>query len=302
MRAWRDCFWGSSLLSVEPVTKVATLLLVLLLITARSVMAQAPATVSLQPEVGGLLTIRATVAGHDGVFLFDSGSGVSNITPEFAAVVGSHPWGKITGFRMTGQRVDMQRCDGIAFVFAGRSFPAGTVGVLDVSKYLPSGLGHIDGTIALDVFAKQAFTFSYAGHFIRFHDARGLEQRTKTLHAMPLHVVRDAQGLALSVDFPVLTADGTAWFEMDSGNTSSFVLVGKHLAPLFQLSPENKEPQKATVTLADGTCFEQGVRVLDLVLDGNLGTSFLSRYDVTLDLAHQTGWVTPYAPPRRTDH
>ena len=264
-------------------------------------MAQAPATVSLQSEVDELLTIRATVAGHEGVFLFDSGGGVSSITPEFAAVIGCHPWGQITGFRMTGQRVDMQRCDGIAFTFAGSSFPAGTVGVLDLSKYLPSGLGHIDGTIALDVFANRAFTFSYAGHFIHFHDARELEQRTKTLHAMPLRVVRDAQGLALSVDFPVLTPDGTAWFEMDSGNTSSFVIVGKHLAPLFRLSPDKKEPQKVNLTLADGTRFEGGVRVLDLVLDGNLGTSFLSRYDVTLDLAHQTGWVTPYAPARRTD-
>jgi hypothetical protein len=283
------------------VRKVATLILVVLSALPRLVTAQAPATVSLQPEVGGLLTVRATVAGHDGVFLFDSGGGVSSITPEFAAVVGCHPWGQITGFRMTGERMDLQRCDGIAFTFAGRSFPAGTVGVLDLSKYLPSGLGHIDGTIALDVFANQAFTFSYTGHFIRFHDARGLEQRTKTLHVMPVRVVRDAQGLALSVDFPVLTPAGTAWFEMDSGNTSSFVVMGKHLASLFRLYPDNKEPQKVNLTLADGTSFEAGVRVLDLVMDGNLGTSFLSRYDVTLDLAHQTGWVTPYTPPRRTD-
>jgi hypothetical protein len=51
--------------------------------------------------------------------------------------------------------------------------------------FLPSGLGHIDGTIALDVFAKQAFTFSYAGHSLRFLDARALEEKTKILHAMP---------------------------------------------------------------------------------------------------------------------
>lgn len=108
---------------------------------------------------------------------------------------------------------------------------------------------------------------------------------------MPVHLVRDAEGLALTVNLPVLTSAGTAWFEMDSGNTSSLVLVNKPLAPLFQMKPEGKDASSVSLNLEDGTAFTGEARVLDLILDGNLGTSFLASHDVTIDLPHQTAWV-----------
>jgi hypothetical protein len=128
------------------------LLFLLFFVVAPFAKAQASTNVVLEPIVGGLLKVHASVGGHDGTFLFDSGSGVSSLSPEFAVAIGCRPWGQITGFRMTGQRLDMQRCDNITVSIAGRSFPASTVGVFDISKYLPSDVGHIDGTIALDLF------------------------------------------------------------------------------------------------------------------------------------------------------
>lgn len=245
---------------------------------------------------GGLLKVHASVAGHEGTFLFDSGSGFSSLSPEFAASIGCHPWGQVTGFRMTGQRLDMQHCDYVAFTLAGRSFPASTVGVFDLSKYLPSEVGHIDGTIALDLFANQAFTLSYGGRFLRLLDSHALSHEVRGLRSMPVHLVRDAEGLALTVNLPVNTSAGTAWFEMDSGNTSHTVLVNKALASLFQLKPEGKDTFSGRFDLGDGTSFTGEARVLDLILDGNLGTSFLARHDVTIDLPHQRAWVSVSVP------
>jgi hypothetical protein len=275
---------------------LAPLLVMLLFVVAPFAWAQEPTTVMLEPAVRCLLKLHATVAGHDGTFLFDSGSGFSSLSPEFAAAIGCHPWGQITGFRMTGQRLDMQRCDRITVSLAGRSFPGNTLGVFDLSKYLPSEVGHLDGTIALDLFANQALTLSYGGHFIRFGERFTLAHETRGLRSMPIHLVRDAEGLALTVNLPVITSAGTAWFEMDSGNTSNLVLVNKALAPLFQSETEGKDISIISFKLEDGTTFKGDARVLDLILDGNFGTSFLSSHNVAIDLPHQTAWVSTYTP------
>ena len=277
-------------------SNIAGFLFLLFFVVAPFAKAQASTTVVLEPIVGGLLKVHASVGGHDGTFLFDSGSGVSSLSPEFAVAIGCRPWGQITGFRMTGQRLDMQRCDNIRVSIAGRSFPASTVGVFDISKYLSSDVGHVDGTIALDLFSNQAFTLSYGGHVIRLLDQSALANETKGLRSMPVHLVRDAEGLALTVNLPVITTAGTAWFEMDSGNTSNLVLVNKALAPLFQLKAEGRDAYSISLMLENGTAFIGAAHVLDLILDGNLGTSFLSNHNVTVDLSHQTAWVSAYTP------
>jgi hypothetical protein len=256
--------------------------------------AQSVTTITLEPTLHDLLKVNATVNGHEGTFLFDSGSGLSNISPEFANAIKCHPWGQVTGFRMTGQRLDMGRCDDVSFTVADRQFPARTVGVFDLSNLLPSDVGHIDGTIALDIFENEAFTLSYGGHFIRLLDAGALKRSTRDLRSIPVHVVRDVEGLALTVNLPVITPSGKAWFEMDTGNTSSLIVVGKALTSQFAWKPTEKDPSTIDINLEGGTSFSGKAEALDLILDGNLGTSFLISHDVTVDLAHQRAWILPY--------
>lgn len=80
----------------------------------------------LEPHPGGtaMMTVRAKVRGSEGLFLFDTGGGISYISLSFAQTVGCRVWGQITGFTLTGQRLDMPRCDWLAFDVQGRTFNA----------------------------------------------------------------------------------------------------------------------------------------------------------------------------------
>ncbi len=249
----------------------------------------------MQPLANDFLTVRASVAGHEGTFLFDTGGGVSYITPEFAAKTGCKPWGQSSGFRMTGERLDMQHCDGLSVRLGGYESAPVTLGVFDLAKVTPPSMRGIDGALALDLFASHQISFSYSRHLLRVLTPSQLARSTARQPPMPVHLVRDAEGLALTVDVPIPTAEGTAWFELDSGNNSSLVLVGKHLAGLFHLNPEGKSPEPVTLHLANGVSYTGPARVLNLILDGNLGTSFLAQNDVIFDLANAKAWVTPAA-------
>ncbi len=253
------------------------------------------AVIELGTHPGGtyMMTMKATVNGKPGLFMFDTGGGVSYIDPAFARSVGCEPWGQISGFMLTGQRLDMQRCDGLNFDVAGRHLAAPTAGVFDIGKFMPPDSPHIDGSIGLDVFAGQAITLSLASKTLTVESPKTLADRMKNGKEAPIRMVREVEGVALSVVIAVPTSKGMAWMELDSGNGGAHV-IGKHLAPIMNLDPEKKEPQETSFQIAGGIKVEGPVRVNPtLTMDGNIGTRFMINWDLTLDLSHGRAWLAP---------
>jgi len=191
-----------------------------------------------------MMTIRAKVRGHEGVFIFDTGGGISYISPAFAQAIGCKPWGQITGFTLTGQRLDMPRCDGLSFDIQGHRFAAPTFGVFDLMKYMPPDVPRIDGSIGLDVFAGRVVTLSLAEKRLTVESPSSLALRARRGKEVPIRLVREAGGVALAVEVAVPTPEGLAWMELDSGNGGANV-IGKHIALLLKLDSSKKEPQPA---------------------------------------------------------
>ncbi len=183
----------------------------------------------------------------------------------------------------------MQQCNHLTFDFGNRLLQAQAIGVFEVYEYLPGDVGHVDGTIALDLYANQVVTLSYGRHSLQLLGKRDAARLAPSLR-MPVRIVRAAEGVALSVNLPVKTSAGVAWFDMDSGNTSAFIIVNNPLAALFQL-PEDAMKAPVKVTLGDGTAFEGEASVRKLILDGNLGVSFLATHDITVGIPHAAAWV-----------
>ena len=244
-----------------------------------------------------MMTMNASVNGTEGLFIFDTGGGVSYVSPDFAKSVGCTPWGQITGFMLTGQRLDMPRCDGLTFEIEGRRLAAPTAGVFDIGKYMPKDAPRIDGSIGLDVFADKAVTLSLAEKKLIVESAKTLAARMKNGKEVPIRLVREAEGIALSVVVAVPTSKGNAWMELDSGNGGANV-IGKHMASIMNLDPEKKEPQSMDFQIAGGIPVDGMVRVNPtLTMDGNLGTRFLINWDLTLDLAKGRAWLTAAKRP-----
>lgn len=240
-----------------------------------------------------MMTVRAKVRGHQGLFLFDTGGGISYISPAFAESIGCKPWGQLTGFVLTGQRLDMQRCDGLAFELQERNFNAPTVGIFDIMKFMPPNVPRIDGSIGLDAFAGRGVTLSLAEKTLTLESQASLKARIKRGKEVPIRLVREVEGVALTVVVGVVTSQGTAWMEIDSGNGGANV-IGKHLAPLLNLKTGTKEPQPANYMLVGGIPVTGNARVNEtLIMDGNIGTRFLINWDLTLDLARGRAWLAP---------
>jgi len=236
--------------------------------------------------------IRAKIDGREGIFLFDSGGGVTNFTPQFAEEIGRKPWGKLVGFRMTGQRIDTARCDDVTLEIAGNSVRLPIIGIFDLMSLVPPGAPKLDGMICLDAFANKTVTIDLTNDRLVMETPESFSERLKVATEEPVRLVRDAQGVALTLDAAVRTANGTAWMELDTGNDGSIV-VADWLAGEFALDPGKKEGQPIKVQLANGIKGEGLGRARDIIMDGNLGSHFLRNWIVTLDLQHGRAWFAP---------
>lgn len=265
------------------------------------------------PSTTRAFTVRASVRGRAGVFLWDTGEGVSMITPAFAARVGCTPWGQITGYRMTGDRLDAPHCDDLAFEVQGGDagtrrrdgasapgavrLPAPSVIVYDISAFTKPGAPPLDGAPGLDVFAGRAITFQLTRGTLTLESPASLAVRVAPATGaveVPMRMVRDAEGLALAVNLGVPTGTGTAWMELDSGNSGPTLFIARYLAAQFRLDTAQHAPQPVRFTVGDRVPVQGTARMLDhMAIDGNLGATFLRDWDVTLDLATGRAWVAP---------
>jgi hypothetical protein len=248
-------------------------------------------SVRLDPYLGQLATVTATIDGVAGRFLFDTGQGLSAISPSFAAKIGCHPWGQVSGFRMSGQRLDAPHCDDIRFAAAGFETNLPAVAVLDIMKFIGADAPAVDGAIGLDAFAGKQITVIPRAVLI-VETTSTLTARVTRGRELPIRLVRDVEGLALSVDAAVVTPAGMAWMELDTGNEGPLV-IASHIAPLLGIGTEATETIPVAFKLANGMTVRGNAQTRALIMDGNIGAQFLNQWQLSLDLAAGRAWLTP---------
>lgn len=237
------------------------------------------------------VALRGEVAGNQGLFLFDTAGGISLISPDFARKIGCAPWGRLSGHRMMGDRLDAPRCDNVALSLSDQRYTLPVAAVLDVTAFLPEGAAPVDGSLALDLFAGQVITLDVPGGQLIVESVDSARARVAHAAELPAQLSRELQGRALAINVGVPTPQGMLWMELDTGNGGT-VLVAAPYAALLGLTPDSDKPQQADFAVskdfrAQGMAFAPA----KMILDGNLGMPFLRDKVVTLDLARGRLWV-----------
>lgn len=262
------------------------------MVAAISLSASAPAlgedTLQLQPLRERLRTIEVEVNGVTSTFLFDTGGGITTITPAFAERIGCKPWGRTTGHRMFGDRLDMQRCDGAAITAGGLDLGRTTLAVFDPTPLLAPGTAVPEGTLALDVFADKVITLDVAGNRLIVEDESTLPRRIEGATELPVIVTREV--LAADVYVGWDAPEGRLWFILDSG-AGGVLLISKDHAALLGLDPAAEGPQPLRFDLAPGVPVEGPAVTPEMMLYGNLGMPFMKDYVLTIDMPNQRLWV-----------
>ncbi len=271
----------------------AALCIALLALPLKASAQSQPTTIALSPYLGVVWSFEAEVAGKPRTFLFDTGGGITVITPATAAEIGCAPWGQLSGFRMRGDRVDMARCNDVSLRSSGGTLATSTAGVFDFAKLLPKDAPPLAGSVALDSFAGKVVTIDLAHRQLVLETPGSLKRRITGAKEVSIRLAGEVSGHAITPFLAIQTPKGKVWMEVDTGSDSS-VLVGSHNAALFAMKADSKEPQPFRGELVGGVRLAaEDARSMPLVLDGNIGVSVLKTWVLTVDIDHGRAWIAP---------
>jgi len=250
--------------------------------------AEGPQVIKLTRFRKALWKVHVTVKGKPGDFLLDTGGGVTLLTEEFSKGVPCKFWGRTTGYNMFGKRGDGPHCDNVEIKAGDVALTPVSVGKIDFGEQFPGDKAP-DGLLSLDAFDGKAITLDQAAGTLTVETPRSLARRTKGTRELPLRLSRDCSARCLNAFVGVHVSEGMTWLILDSG-AGGVSLISKDHAALFGLDPAAKE-QRLRYEVAPGVRVDSPVLVTDLIMDGNLGQPFMSRYRITLDLAGGRLWL-----------
>ncbi|HJZ12282.1 MAG TPA: hypothetical protein VJ521_09035, partial [Acidobacteriota bacterium] len=116
-------------------------------------------SLTFKPYLGRLRTVEASIHNRSYPFLFDTGGGLTIITPAVAKEIGCAPWGRIIAHRMDGQTVPFQRC-GSADIGLNGMIVNTEVFVFDLMALLPKDVPPLGGILSLHTFMNHAITIN----------------------------------------------------------------------------------------------------------------------------------------------
>ena len=240
----------------------------------------ADVTIQLDPYFRDLRVVRATLDRDTLTLLVDTGGGATLLTPAAARRIGCRPYGRDVGYRMTGESVEFQRCDSVLLGLSGWSRPLVPVAVFDVNRLLPRELPRVDGVLALDAFRGQVLTVDWPARRLTVH-APSTSDRALDADGVPFRMATGESGRMLTLFASVAGTRGALWFLLDSGNLRG-TLVDAHLQRDSLLLPG---PDSLVELRIGGRApIRVPVQVGTFIMDGVLGTDYLQRGPVALDL------------------
>jgi hypothetical protein len=248
-----------------------------------------PIELKLAPYVGPLRTVSARVGDADVPFLFDTGGGATVVTPQLLQQLGGEPFGRGTGFRHDGTRVDGRRGGPVTLAFGAFCYD-GEVGVLDLDAFL-QGLPKVGGIASLHTFAKHAITLDLGANRLVVETPASLAERTRGAKELEVRVARPGAGAGLDLFVAIAGKHGPQWFELDCGNTGP-VLVAPHAWSELGLdgSPA-AAPTKGTLDVRGFGKVTCEVAAKEMIYDGVLDAAFCGRLLLTLDLPTARAWA-----------
>lgn len=254
-----------------------------------------PFTVSSETS---LLMIPVSVGGDATIpFVLDTGSGVSVLSQSLVDKLGGKATGRFTGFRLTGERIDLQ-------LF---TIPQLRLGPIVQKNALVAGWDgldkfHLAGMISLSFFRDLPFTLDFRSHQLVLETLSGLAARRK--HGSVIRVqLDDMRGISLDLFAPFHMDGKAAECEVDTGS-QGYVLASRYMSILgITAQSSGVEASEHTSILGKkevryrasapslrlddsqmGTEDKSSVLFEDIIYDCNVGIDFWKDRVVTFDI------------------
>ncbi len=270
-----------------------------LLFFAVSALAKEPVTVPFTTNDDGLVLVQAHAGDIPIQVIFDTGAGLDVLAPSLIDKLHGTPAGRFTGFRMTGERLDIQLYTVPSISLGPMTKRDALVGSWDVLDKF-----HLAGIISVNDFRQTPITFDFAKKQLVFETAKSLRARRATGASSPLQF-DDRRGISLDLFSRFLIAGQPGLCELDTGSPSATVSTrympllgikedspgvqkheGRSIVGAPEISYRTTVPQLLLASDPQVALHDPPIAFEDIIYDCVVGVDFWRGRALTLDLAH----------------
>jgi hypothetical protein len=280
--------------SMRPITATLLFSLFALPLLAKS----KPVSVPFTTNSDGMVILPATVGGTISIHvIFDTGSGLDVLAPSVIEKVHGTPAGQFTGFRMTGERLDIPLFIVPELSVGPVKKENALVGSWDVLDKL-----HLDGIVSLNDFRKQPVTFDFVKKAVIFETPDSLAGRRSSEPSVPASF-DDQRGIALDIFAQFLIDSQPGQCDIDTGSPTATVTTrymerlgiqkdGKDVrkterrtvAGASQIRYDTTLPQIALAAAPQISLAHPRVGFSDIIYDCVIGLDFWAGKALTIDI------------------
>lgn len=253
----------------------------------------------------GWIIVEAKISDNIvGEFMVDTGAGIHVISKKFLLRgLDSKAAGHYTGFRHTGERMDLELLQ-IASLSIG-DFRQEAPSVTTWDAFDDYGL---DGILSAKFFEHHIVTFDLVKHELIFEDEQSLPNLLQQGNSVDLKVTDD-RGKILDLFVDVMIGDSIlAECELDTGSNGFLILDMRYL-PLLSINGDSENvshnktksitglSEESIVTDVTNIALRGSPKVgvskskvvfkPNLIYDGNLGIKFWTNRRLTIDIPHK---------------
>ena len=247
-----------------------------------------PIELVLSPYIGNLRTVSLTAGPHTKPFLLDTGGGFTVLAPDLASALPCVPFGRVTGFRSSGERFDLPRCGPVSLTLGPLSIRVEAT-VLDLTALL-SGAPPLGGLVSLQTLQNRSFTLDWARNRLIIETDSSLAQRVTSMQPISVRTSRQAGGAALDLFLEIEAAQGSVWLELDSGNSGP-VLLSPHALIQLGLPESGPAVREVPLNVRGLGSISMQVAVKPMIYDGLLNAAFLDSVVLAVDLRSERAWA-----------
>lgn len=195
---------------MKALPKIVAIVFAFFLVTTHSTQAQSVFPIQITDD--GHILLEAKINGVQGSFLFDTGAGLTVITKDFASKIDGLTKldGGYTGFRATGERLDLNLYRGASVKIGARELSKSAISIIDMDW-------PVDGILSLTHFKAQPFTIDFENKKFYLESPTSLVERKAEGTTVPVQL-EDSRNIALDV-FTYITVNDSLTLQtsLDSG-------------------------------------------------------------------------------------
>jgi Aspartyl protease len=250
-------------------------------------------TIVLKKYFGNLKKVDLSINGKSFSFLFDTGGGETFISPEVANFLNKSVYGNSTGFRMTGEVINYQKCDSVLLKSNSAKLFHPSIGVWDVSKVLPKELPKVDGVLSLKSFADKIITLDLANDRIILETPISYQRKIKNMSLLNSRFANGHDGNELIILLGILKQRRLYWFLFDSGNLDNLLLSHTTASEWgIQCDTVTQRSELGTLTIQIGRKnFDNEASSKSLIYDGSLNYSIISKSVFLINFSKKQIWM-----------